>query len=102
MAIAKVSQPRVSQAIDEVQWAMTGDDGEAQSETRKRAKLCGPDAIAFLNFVMRSDRFASPTQRVRAATVLLDAGGFLASEAKATGLFRELDEADGAGAREVR
>jgi hypothetical protein len=101
MTAVKATQAHVSETIAEVQWEMTGDDTAAQLETRKRARLCGPDAISFLSFVMRSDGFASSTQRVRAATVLLDAGGFLASEAKATGLFSP-DETDGAGARNGR
>jgi hypothetical protein len=101
MTVQKVTQPTVSEAIAEVQWVANGDDTEASMETRRRARQCGPDAVAFLHFVMRRHRFASPTQRVRAATVLLDAGGFLASEAKPTGLF-PVDEADGAYAREGR
>jgi hypothetical protein len=96
----KVTQQKITQMIDAVQWAVSGDDAEAAAETRKRARQCGPDAVAFLAFVMRSDKFASATQRVRAATVLLEAGGFLTSEAKAAGLFR--DEADGADAHEAQ
>ena len=89
MTVPKVSQQKITQAIDAVQWTTHGDDAEAAAETRKRARQCGPDAVAFLNFVVRTDKFASVTQRVRAASTLLEVGEFLSSEAKETGLFRE-------------
>jgi hypothetical protein len=80
-----------------------GDDAEAAAETRKRARQCGPDAVAFLALVMRDDGYASPAQRVRSATVLLEVGQFLSSEPRETGLFpRETEEADGADAHEAR
>jgi hypothetical protein len=84
MTVTKVP---LTQAIEAVKWIVNGDAGEAAAETRKRAKLCGPDAIALLHFVLTSDKFASPTQRVRAATVLLEVGEFTSSETKETGLF---------------
>jgi hypothetical protein len=91
MTIPKVLQKTITQTIDAVQWTVLGDDAEAAAETRKRARQCGPDAVAFLNFVVRTDKFASVTQRVRAASVLLEVGEFLSTEAKETGLFRETE-----------
>jgi hypothetical protein len=99
MMVSKLPLPKLAQAIDEMRWSMSGDDTEAAAETRKRARQAGPDCVAFLHFVMRSDKFATAFQRVRCATVLLEAGGFLSSEAKETGLFRETD--DGADGRDV-
>jgi hypothetical protein len=101
MTVPKVSQQKITEAIDVVQWAARGDDAEAAAETRKRARQCGPDSVAFLHFVVRTDKFASSAQRVRAAIVLLEVGEFLAPEARATGLFREAEEADGADGREA-
>jgi hypothetical protein len=95
----KTNQQKISKAIDAVQWSVSGDDAEAAAETRKRGRLSGPDAMAFLNFVMRTDNFASVAQRVRAATTLLEVGEFLSTEAKTTGLFRDAEEADCAGGR---
>ena len=77
------------------------DDIEAAAETRRRARQCGPDSVAFLHFVVRTDKFASSAQRVRSAIVLLEVGEFLAPEARATGLFQEAEEADGADGREA-
>ena len=59
----------------------------------------GPDAVAFLHYVLRTDKFASATQRVRAASTLLEVGEFLSSEAKETGLFREQQGTDGGDER---
>ena len=100
MSSPKATQPQVSQAIDATKWATGGDDGEAAAETRKRARLCGPDAVAFLAYVMRDDKFASSAQRVRAASMLLEAAGFLTPEARETCLFRA-DGADGDAGREA-
>lgn len=98
MTVPKVPQKGITQAIDAVQWTAHGDDAEAAAETRKRGRLSGPDAIAFLDFVMRTDKFASVAQRVRAATTILEVGEFLSSEAKPTGLFgseaEDVDSAD--------
>ena len=91
--VLKVAQPQVSEAIDVVKWTAQGDDQEAAAETRKRSKLTGPDCVAFLHHVVRSESFASPVQRVRAAVTLMEAGGFVASAAKEpTGLFSEDDD----------
>ena len=100
MTVPKVSQQKITQTIDAVQWAVSGDDAEAAAETRKRARQCGPDCVALLHHVVRSDNFASITQRVRAASTLLEAGGFLSSEAKETGIFREPEGTDGVDERE--
>ncbi len=102
MTVPKVSQQRITEAIDVVQWTARSDDIEAAAETRRRARQCGPDSVAFLHFVVRTDKFASSAQRVRSAIVLLEVGEFLAPETKATGLFREAEEADGpTGAKRV-
>jgi hypothetical protein len=100
MTVAKVPQKTITQMIDALQWGVSGDDAEAAAETRKRARLCGPDCVALLHHVVRSDNFASITQRVRAASTLLEAGGFLSSEAKETGIFREPEGTDGVDERE--
>ncbi|WP_027526108.1 hypothetical protein [Bradyrhizobium sp. Ec3.3] len=97
MAVLKVNQQKLTETINAVQWTARGDDAEAATETRKRARQCGPDAVAFLSFVVRSDGFASVTQRVRAASTLLEVGEFLSSETKSTGLFRDAEEADADG-----
>ena len=55
MTVPKVSQQRITEAIDVVQWTARGDDVEAAAETRKRARQCGPDCVAFLHFVVRTD-----------------------------------------------
>jgi hypothetical protein len=101
MTVPKVSQQKISEAIDVVQWTAHGDDGAAATETRRRARHCGPDSVAFLHFVVRTDKFASSAQRVRSAIVLLEVGEFLAPETRATGLFREAEDADGADGREA-
>jgi hypothetical protein len=85
----KVTQDQVTETINAVQWTAHGDDVEAAAVTRRRARQCGPDCIALLHHVVRSDNFASITQRVRASIALLEAGEFLTPEAKATDLFRE-------------
>jgi hypothetical protein len=100
MASPKATQPQVSLAIDATKWLVSGDDGEAAAETRRRAKLTGPDCVAFLHYVLKADGFASPPQRVRCATTLLEAAGLLSPVAKETGLFQEAD-ADGEGGREA-
>lgn len=85
--VTKANQQKLTDSIDVVQWTALGDDTEAAAETRKRARQCGPETVAFLNFVMRTDGFASVTQRVRGASTLLEVGEFLSIEAKPTGLF---------------
>src|SRR5262245_36456297 len=102
MTVAKVTQRKITQTIDAMQWTVHGDDAEAAAETRRRARQCGPDAVAILHYVVRTDKFASVTQRVRAASVLLEVGEFLSSEAKETGLFRAPEETATADADETR
>jgi hypothetical protein len=102
MAVVKVNRGQVAEATEAIRWTMSGDDCAAAQETRKRGRLSGPDAMAFLNYVMRTDNIATIAQRVRAATVLLEVGEFLASEYKATGLFGgEGADADVANGREA-
>ena len=101
MTVPKVTQQQITQTINAVQWTAHGDDTEAAAETRKRARQCGPDAVAFLHYVLKTDKFASAAQRVRAASTLLEVGEFLLSEARETGLFREAEESDRAHARET-
>jgi hypothetical protein len=101
MTVPKMVRKEITQTIDAMQWTAHGDDAEAAAETRKRARQCGPDAVALLHYVVRTDKFASVTQRVRAASTLLEAGGFLSSETKETGLFREPEGTDSADEREA-
>ena len=101
MTVPKVPQKTITQTIDAVQWTAHGDDAEAAAETRKRARQCGPDAVAFLYHVLITDKFSSVTQRVRAASTLLEAGEFLSTEAKETGLFREAEGSNGPDAGET-
>ena len=100
MTVPKMVRKEITQTIDAMQWTAHGDDAEAAAETRKRARQCGPDAVAFLRYVLTTDKFASVTQRVRAASTLLEVGEFLSSEAKETGLFREPEGTDGPDERE--
>jgi hypothetical protein len=96
---AKVKRSQVAEIAEAIRWTTHGDDAAAAEETRKRAKLCGPDAVALLRHVLTVDGFASVPQRVRAATVLLEVGQFLASEPKPTGLFdSDAEDMTGSGA----
>jgi len=94
MPVAKIGQKPVAQAIESLQWTLAGDDAEAAAETRRRARLAGPDCVAFLYFVMKTDKFASTTQRVRATNMLLDTGEFLSPDKADTGLSREAEQHD--------
>jgi hypothetical protein len=82
----KMPQQKITQTIDVVQWTLSGDDAEAAAETRKRARQCGPAAVAFLYHLLITDNLANIAQRLRAASTLLEAGGFLAFENKDTGM----------------
>ena len=96
--VLKVAQQKITEVVEAVQWSVAGDAGEAASETRRRARLVGPDCVAFLTYVMKTDGFASAVQRVRAASTLLEVGEFVAVSAKdATGLFSGAGDADGVG-----
>jgi hypothetical protein len=99
MSVVRITQPQMTRIIDALQWTVESDDLEAVTETRKRARQCGPDCVALLHYVVRADRFASVTQRVRAASLLLNVGEFLSAELKSTDLFHAPDEADGATER---
>jgi hypothetical protein len=90
---------KLTEAIDAVQWTAQGDDVKAAAETRKRARLTGPDCVTFLYHVLRTDGFPSPARRVRCASTLLEVGEFLATETMTTGLFCDAGEADGAEGR---
>jgi hypothetical protein len=92
----KVAQPQVSEAIDRVQWTAQGDDQDAASETRKRARQVGPDLVAFLTHAVKSDSFASPAQRVRSAVALLEVGGFIATTPKEPTYLFPADDPEGA------
>jgi hypothetical protein len=91
----KAAQPRVTEAINAVHWTLSGNDAQAAAETRRRARLSGPDAIAFLHHVVRTDNCSTVVQRVRAATALLEVGEFMTTELKTTGLFADPDAANG-------
>jgi hypothetical protein len=101
MTVTKIGQKHLTQVIDMLRWTLRGDEAEAAAETRRRARLCGPDSIAFLRYVQRTDKFSSPTQRVRATNMLLDVGEYLSSEKKETGLLDEEEEAGGADERDA-
>ena len=92
----KVDQEEVTMAIAAGRSAVHGEDAAAAEETLHLARLGGPDAVTFLRNVLRTERFATVPQRVRAACAVLEVGGFL----KATGAFRESEGTDGAGERE--
>jgi hypothetical protein len=101
MTVAKVSPSKIEELIDAVAWTRDGDATTSAQEARRRAQISAPDCIALLAHVVRTDGYASVAQRVRSATVLLEAAELLASErSKPTGLFRA-EGADGAGEREA-
>ena len=49
--------------------------------------------------VVRAERSATVAQRVRAACAVLEVGGFMPSETKSSGAFREPEGTDAAGER---
>jgi hypothetical protein len=51
-------------------------------------------AVTFLRHVVRTEGFATVPQRVRAACAVLEFGGFLSSETRSTGAFREPEGTD--------
>jgi hypothetical protein len=63
------------------------------------ARIGGPDAVTFLRHVVRTEGFATVPQRVRAACAVLEVGGFLSSETRSTGAFREPEGTDVASER---
>ena len=96
----KVDQGQVTTAIAAGRSAAHGHDGAAAEETLRLARLGGPDAVAFLRNVVRAERSATVAQRVRAACAVLEVGGFLPSEARSSGAFREPERTDAAGERQ--
>ena len=96
--VPKVDQGQLTAAIAAGRSAVHGDDIAAAEETLRLARLGGPDAVTFLRYVVRTEKFATVPQRVRAACAVLEVGGFL----KSTGAFRESEGTDGAGEREQR
>ena len=94
--VPKVDQGQVTAAIAAGRAAAHGDDTAAAEETLRLARLAGPDAVTFLRHVVRTERSATVAQRVRAACAVLEVGGFLPSEAKSSGAFREPEGTDGA------
>jgi hypothetical protein len=100
--VSKVDQEQVTAAIAAGRSAARGDDITAAEETLRLARLGGPDAVIFLRHVVRTERSATVAQRVRAACAVLEVGGFLPSETKSSGAFREPEGTDaGADARET-
>jgi hypothetical protein len=97
----KVDQGQVTTAIAAGRSAAHGDDTAAGEATLRLARLGGPDAVTFLRHVVRTEGFATVPQRVRAACAVLEVGGFLSSETRSTGAFREPAGTDGTGEREV-
>ena len=95
--LPKVDQGQVTAAIAAGRSAAQGDDTAAAEETLRLARLGGPDAVTFLRHVVRTERSATVAQRVRAACAVLEVGGFLPSETKSSGAFREPEGTDGAG-----
>ena len=94
--VPKVDQGQVTAAIEAGRSAAHGDDAATAGETLRLARLGGPDAVTFLRHVVRTERFATVPQRVRAACAILEVGGFI----KSTGAFRESEGTDVAGERE--
>jgi hypothetical protein len=93
--VLKSGKVKVSEAIGAMEWLPCNDMGESAQEAQRLARKAAPDNVAFLSYVVRTDGFSSPAQRVRAATTLLDVAGLLSHDSKATGLFGgEGDEAE--------
>ena len=96
----KVEQEEITTAITKGRSVVHGDDTAAAEETLRLARLGGPDAVTFLRHVVRTERSATVAQRVRAACALLEVGGFLPSETKSTGAFREPEGTHDTGERQ--
>ena len=98
--VPRVDQGQVTTAIAAGRSAAHGHDAAAAEETLRLARLGGPDAVAFLRNVVRAERSATVAQRVRAACAVLEVGGFLPSETKSSGAFREPEGTDSADERQ--
>jgi hypothetical protein len=94
----KVDQGQVTTAIAAGRSAAHGHDTAAAEETLRLARLGAPDAVTFLRNVVRGERFAMVAQRVRAACAVLEVGGFLPSETRSSGAFREGEATDASAA----
>jgi hypothetical protein len=77
-----------------------GDDAATAEATLRLTRLGGPDAVTFLRHDVRTERSATVARRVRAASAVLEFGGFLPSETKSSGASREPEGTDAAGKRE--
>jgi hypothetical protein len=95
--LPKVDQGQVTTAIAAGRSVAHGDDTGAAEGTLHLARLGGPDAVTFLRHVVRTEGFATVAQRVRAACAVLEVGGFLPSETRSSGAFREPEGTDAAG-----
>jgi len=98
--VSKVDQGQVTAAIAAGRSAAHSDDTAAAEETLRLARLGGPDAVIFLRHVVRTERSATVAQRVRAACAVLEVGGFLPSETKSSGAFRQVEGTGSADERE--
>jgi hypothetical protein len=100
--VLKADQGQVTTAIAAGRSATQGHDAAAAGETLRLARLGAPAAVTFLLNVVRAERSATVAQRVRAACAVLEVGGFLPSETKSSGAFREPEGSDaGADAGET-
>jgi hypothetical protein len=101
-SMPRVDQGQVTTAIAAGRSAARGHDSAAAEETLRLARLGGPDAVTFLRNVVCAERSATVAQRVRAACAVLEVGGFLPSETRSSGAFREPEGTDaGADAGET-
>ena len=99
--VPKIDQGQVTTVIAAGRSAAHGDDSAA-AEALRLARLGAPAAVTFLLNVVRAERSATVAQRVRAACAVLEVGGFLPSETKTSGAFREPEGTDaGADAGET-
>ena len=98
--VLKADQGQVTTAIAAGRSATQGHDAAAAEETLRLARQAAPDAVTFLRNVVRAERSATVAQRVRAACAVLEVGGFLPSEARSSGAFREPEGTDSADERQ--
>ena len=85
----KVEQEEVTTAITAGRSVAHGDDTAAAEATVRLARRYGADAVKFLRRVIVTEGWSSVPQRVRASCAVLEVGGFLPSETKSSGAFRE-------------
>src|SRR5262249_29774873 len=89
-----VDQGQVTAAIAAGRSAAHGHDATAAEETLRLARQAAPDAVTFLRNVVRAERSAPVARPVRAACAVLEVGGFLPSETRSSGAFREAEATD--------